>query len=110
MQIVISVESVSWCSESIVLYGYPHPQLVPRQCHTGIINGDGTHLDNRLGDLWRRHDAKRREHPIGFLLAQLVHQERAQAAASAPTERVEELVSLERVAFFGLPAGVVLHA
>lgn len=59
------------------------------------MGGGGTHLDNRLGDLGRRHDAKRRKHPIGFLLAQFVQQERAQAATSASTERVEELVSLE---------------
>ena len=87
-----------------MLYGCPRPQC--GQCHgslatdEGISTGDGTHLDNRLGDLWRRHDAERGEHPIGFLLSQLVQQEGAQAAASAPTKRVEELVSLERVAFF----------
>lgn len=96
-----------------MLYGYPRPQCVRTMAcppNEVILKGDGTHLNNGFGDLWRRHDAKRREHPIGFLLAQLVQQERAKAAASAPTERVEELVTLERVAFFGLPTGVVLHA
>jgi hypothetical protein len=72
--------------------------------------GEGTYLDDRIGDLRRGHDAIRRKHPIGFLLAQLVEQERAHATASPPTKRVDELVSLKRVAFFGLSADEVLHA
>ena len=71
--------------------------------------GGRTHLDDCLRDLGRGHDAKRRKHPVGLLLAQFVQQERPHAAASPPTERVEDLVSLERVAFFGLFADVVLH-
>lgn len=72
-------------------------------------DGEIAHLDDGLGDLGRGHDAKCREHPVGFLLTQLVHQERAKAAASASTEGVEKLVSLERVALLGLPADVVLQ-
>lgn len=79
--------------------------------HVSVRNyyGEGTHLDDRLGDLGRGHDAKRREHSVGFLLTQFVHQECAQAAASAPTEGVVELISLERLAFLSLFADVVLH-